>query len=126
MKTDSKILIVEDEVSLSNALRDKFSLKNFIVFQAKDGEDGLKIALQERPDLILLDLIMPKMDGIAMLKKLRSEEWGQKVRVIVLTNLIETGKVAADLSKEQVYEYVVKSDCKIEDVVSMVCKRLGC
>ena len=58
------------------------------IFQAKDGEEGLKVANEKHPDLILLDIIMPKMDGLTMMKELREgSEWGKKVAVILLTNL---------------------------------------
>jgi DNA-binding response OmpR family regulator len=126
MKNEKKILIVEDEASLNNALNDQFILKGFSVFQAKNGEEGLEIALREHPDFILLDIIMPKMDGITMLEKLRAgSEWGKAVRVMILTNLEKIGKIDSDLLKDEVSEYLVKSDVKIEDIVNKVYQRLG-
>src|SRR3989344_8083810 len=88
------LLITEDEPALRYVLRDKLSNIGFKVFEAADGEEGLAVALKERPDLILLDLLMPKMDGISMLKKLREDEWGKKVKVLVLTNLEDTNKIS--------------------------------
>jgi len=64
---DKKILIVEDDLPLSNILRDNLAYKGFTAFQAKDGEEGLMLALREHPDLILLDLVLPKKDGITSL-----------------------------------------------------------
>ncbi len=71
-----KILVVEDDVPELNALRDKFTREGFSILTAKNGEEGLAIALREHPDLILLDIIMPVMDGITMLVKLREDSWG--------------------------------------------------
>ena len=116
------ILIVEDEVSLLNALRDKLTRENFAVLEAKNGEEGLEIALREHPDLILLDLIMPVMDGMTMLKKLRHDSWGTKVSVIILTNLSDAeGSLMRSIGS---LDYIVKSNWKLEDVVAKVRERL--
>ncbi|MBT3817196.1 MAG: response regulator [Candidatus Magasanikbacteria bacterium] len=118
------LLVVEDEVSLANALNKKFSSEDFEVLVAKDGEEGLKKSLENHPHIILLDIIMPKLDGISMLKKLREDNWGKEVPVILLTNLSDSEKVAEGM-EVGVYDYLVKSDWKIEDVVSKVKEKLG-
>lgn len=87
MKTKKTILIVEDEKILRETIHLGLESEEFTVIEAKDGEEGLLISLREHPDLILLDLIMPKMNGMTMLKKLRSDDWGKIVPVIILTNL---------------------------------------
>ena len=89
-----KILIVEDDQSLLQALTLRLERENFKIISARDGEDGLEQAKNLHPDLILLDIIMPRMDGITMLKKLRTDEWGKKVSVIILTNLSDAEKEA--------------------------------
>lgn len=127
MANKKKILvieIVEDETSLSNVLSDRFEGEHFEVLKAKNGEEGLSIALREHPDLILLDLAMPVMDGITMLKKLREDEWGKSARAIILTNASDTEKVAEAMESE-VFEYHVKSDTKIDDIVARVKGDLG-
>lgn len=123
-KTKSKILIIEDECSLRKALADKFTKEGFMVIEAKDGEEGLKLALKEKPDLILLDIIMPKMDGITMLGKLREDKWGKDVRVIILTNLEDENKVMESVQKGA-YDYLIKSDWKLEDVVKKAKEKLA-
>ncbi len=122
-----KILIVEDETPLMNALRDKLVREGFMAFGAKNGEEGLKTALEEHPDLILLDLVMPKMDGMTMLKKLRSQnEWGKTARVIILTNLTSADEQRnRDVAENEPSYYLVKSDWKIEDVVKKIKEELG-
>ena len=79
----------------------------------------LAIALKEQPDVILLDIIMPKMDGITMLKKLREDAWGKEAKVILLTNLSSNEKLA-EVTAQGSHEYLVKTDWKIEDVVTKV------
>jgi len=126
MNEKKKVLIVEiieDEASLSNALSDKFTHEHFEVLQAKNGEEGLATALREHPDVILLDILMPRMDGIAMLKKLRTDAWGKSAHVIILTNVGDMGKIA-EAMRNEVFEYYVKSDTQIENIIESVKKTL--
>lgn len=117
------ILVVEDEAPLRNALGDKFEREGFSVLKARNGEEGLEIAMSKHPDLILLDVMMPVMSGMAMFKQLREDVWGKSVKVIMLTNLNDTENVASAMEQGS-YDYFVKSDWKIEDVVAKVKERL--
>lgn len=123
--SSKKVLIVEDEAPLRNAVSDILSFEGFQVFQAKNGQEGLDIALTEHPDLILLDLMMPVMDGLTMLEKLREDkEWGKSASVILLTNINDPDKVA-QATEAGSYDFLVKSDWNIEDVVRKIKTRLG-
>ncbi len=115
----NKILIVDDELPLLNALVDKFSGAGFSVITAENGQDGLKSALKNKPDLILLDIIMPVMDGNIMLEKLRKDPWGKNVKVIMLTNLSDPGTITKSAIKTE-DDYLIKADWKIEDIVLQV------
>src|ERR1700747_143406 len=88
-----KILIVEDEQALSEILRDRFENEGFDVVVANDGTQGLLMALEKEPDVILLDILMPKLDGLSMLKQLRTYEKGKNIRVIVTTNVNDSKEV---------------------------------
>lgn len=123
MNNKKTILIVEDEVSLRSILREKFSIEGFEVFEAEDGEAGLDVATKRHPDLILLDIVMPKMDGNTMLKRLRGDKWGSKALVMILTNLDSLTDVAKTM-ENNAFEYFIKSDVKIEDLVSRVKEKL--
>ncbi len=124
-KLNKKILIVEDEAPLRNAVTDILSFEGFTVFQAKNGQEGLDLALKEHPDLILLDLMMPIMDGLTMLEKLRQDaEFGKTAAVILLTNINDPEKVAM-ATEAGSYDFLVKSDWNIEDVVKKIKGRLG-
>ena len=121
------ILVVEDEVSMLKALRGKLLDEGFGVLEAKNGEEGLLHASISHPDLILLDLIMPVMDGVTMLKKLRAGDgWGKTVPVIILTNLtMAEGKKDEDVVEDEFTHYLVKTDWKINDIVKKTREVLG-
>ena len=93
------LLIVEDEKILSDTLEEKLVSEGFEVLKAIDGEEGLKLALDSHPNLILLDLLMPKVDGITMLKKLRKDTWGERANVIILTNVESSDKISESLAQ---------------------------
>lgn len=119
-----KILIVEDDVLLVKAISYEFEQENFEVFTAGNGEDGLAMAEQHLPDLILADINMPKMDGLAMLKALRGTEWGKNMLVIMLTNYSDEQRVLEALSQKAFY-YLVKSDWDLSQIVSKVKEKLA-
>lgn len=118
-----KILIVEDELPLLKIMADQLSKQNFQVLTALNGEDGLKSALTNHPDLILLDIRMPVMNGIEMLEKLRQDKWGNSAAVIVLTNAGDTENISASMNNK-VINFYVKSDWKLEDIVKSVKEKL--
>lgn len=115
------ILITEDEPSMLRILTDKLTESGFETLQAKNGEEGLALALQHHPDLILLDILMPKLDGMTVLSKLREDEWGKKVPVIILTNVsADTDATLQGIIKTQPAYYFVKSNTRLEDIVEKV------
>jgi len=124
MATVKKVLIAEDEPQLNKMLAEKFSNEGFITYMATDGEEALTLSLKEHPDVILLDILMPKMDGIAMLKKLRDDEWGKTAKVMLLTNLKSSERVLEGVQLG-VKEYFVKSDWKLGDLVKKVTEKIG-
>jgi CheY-like chemotaxis protein len=124
------ILVVEDDDSLREALNKKLLSEGFVVFEAKNGEEGLEISLREHPDLILADILMPRMDGLEMLKKIQEDEWGKTVRFIILTNINDAEEISkamnlVPMNNKESFEYFVKSDIQIADVVDKVKQKLG-
>lgn len=119
MKKKYKILIVEDESALSKVLEDKFEREGYDVITANNGEIGLDKALSDLPDLVLLDIAMPVMDGLEMLRILREDKRGRDLLVIILTNYGDMEKFAQakDLN---VVDYLVKADWGMRDVVDKV------
>jgi DNA-binding response OmpR family regulator len=121
---NKKILLVEDDTVLLNVLRDKLTSEGFEVLGAPNGKEGLDLALKAHPDLIMVDVLMPIMDGMEMTKRLREDEWGKKVPVIVLTNL-NNEKNVADFLERGAYDYLVKASWSLEEVVKRVRERLS-
>ncbi len=119
MPKQYKILIVDDELPLLKILVEKFTREGFDVVQAHNGEEGLEVAKKETPDIALLDVMMPKLDGLAMLEILRKEAWGKNLPVIMLTNLSDPKKVGIAMASGA-YNYLVKTDWHINDVVEKV------
>lgn len=121
MHTSKKILIIEDEKTLARALELKLTRSGFTVQAVFNGEDGIVLIQQEPFDLILLDLIMPKMDGFAVLTILRAQE--NKIPIIILTNLGRENDVKR--TKEfDVKGFFIKSNTPITTIVERVRKLL--
>lgn len=116
----SKILIVEDEIPLRKALVDTLLNEGFEVLEARDGGEGLETALSDKPDLILLDLLMPRMSGIQVMEKLRADVWGKKVPIVILTNRIPDDQIMADVTKYEPAYYLVKATLNLDEVVLKV------
>jgi DNA-binding response OmpR family regulator len=114
-----KILIVEDENSLQTSLREFLSMENFEAISAFNGEEGIKMAQEENPDLILLDIILPKKNGFEVLEFIRKNKKTEKIPVILLTNMESAEDVnrAFDLG---VTTYLVKSSYTLEDIVKKI------
>jgi DNA-binding response OmpR family regulator len=124
---NKKILVVEDDPPILRALVDKLTREGFTVFQGINGEEGLAVALAERPDIILLDILMPVMDGSTMMTSLRGEnEWGKKVPIILLTNLstAEIKVMKAVIEADPAY-YLVKSNWSMTDVLIKIKETLN-
>lgn len=119
-----KILLVEDVVPLAEAVSDYFAKNNFDMLRATNGKDGLKIALKEKPDLILLDILLPEMGGDEMFKKLRQDGWGKDAKVIILTNLSES-KGVARIAEYNPLRYIVKTTVRLDDLMGLIKKALA-
>ena len=115
--TKKKILVVDDDDNLRNILIDAITNAGFDVAGAANGEEGLQKALESHPDAIMLDVMMPKMNGWQVLDKLRADEWGKKAKVIMLTSLGQMENVAQAMDKK-VLTYIVKSDLDLNNIAS--------
>jgi len=109
MSKKGKVVIVEDDSSILKMYQTSLQNDGYDVAGAKNGEDGVELVKKEKPDIVLLDIMMPKMDGFAVLEQLKSEESTKNIPVIMLTNLSQ------DEDKERsnklgAVDYLVKSD----------------
>ena len=115
----AKIAIIEDDQAISQMYRIKFETEGYEVETASNGKLGLELAGKMRPDIILLDLMMPEMNGDEMLKRLRATAWGKHTKVIILTNVGE--QEAPDiLEKLGVRRFIVKAEMTPRQVAEMV------
>jgi len=117
-KINKKILIVEDDKDFLLILRHSFADQPFSIVYAESGEEGLNLAKKEQPDLIIIDIILPKMNGIDMAKKIREE--GIKSKIIFLTNLKDIEHIGEAIDAVGEADYIVKSDVHMDAIVSRV------
>lgn len=119
-----KILIIEDEEALQKTIGDVLRQEKYKVVSAMDGEAGIKMAQTEKPDLILLDLVLPKMHGFEVLKTVKAQEAIRDIPIIVLTNLESMGDIEKALEMGAT-TYLVKASYTLEEVVQKIKKTLG-
>lgn len=115
----SKILFIEDEPSLQKTVGEILEQENFKVLRALDGEVGINLARTEKPDLILLDLILPKKDGFRIIQELRADQATANLKIIVLTNLESSTDVERALELGAT-TYLVKTNYELEEVVQKI------
>lgn len=108
------LLLVEDEISQLKILGEYFRKKDFSILEAHDGIEGLQMALKEHPDVILLDVRMPKMDGMAMMHKLREDKWGKTASIIILTNYDTSDTNLFQILVDEPALYLVKSNSSLD------------
>jgi len=119
-----KILFVEDESALQKTFGDVLTKEGYDMISALDGEAGLKLAKERKPDLILLDLILPKMDGFEVLKQLKKEVETKAIPVIVLTNLERVVDIEKAIEAGAT-TYLVKANYTLEEVLEKIKKALS-
>jgi len=124
MTDKKKLLIVDDNKELCDVLVDKFTSEGLEVFCAYDGEEGITMSLEQHPDLILLDIRMPNVDGWEMLERLREDEWGSGVDVIMLTAAGDMESISKAVDRGT-YEYIIKTESDIDDIARKVNEKLG-
>ncbi len=123
-----KILIADDEAPLRHALRDKLIHEGYEVSEASDGEEAIKAMRVFEPDLLLLDFVMPKKDGVEVLREMKQDDRLKSIKVIMLTNLSDPMKSyeATDAGEGILSstDYLVKSDWKLEEVLDKIKSKL--
>lgn len=119
-----KVLIIDDYSDLREALAEQMAQEGIEPLKAEDGLQGLEIARKEQPNLILLDIMMPNMDGIEVLKALRDDELSKDTPVLILTNVNEMDlvkRIPADLNVD---DYIIKTDASLVNIVQRVKEKL--
>jgi len=120
----AKIAIVEDDQAISQMYRIKFEAEGYTVDTAENGKLGLELAQNMKPDIILLDLMMPEMGGDEMLRLLRATDWGKTIKVVILTNVGEQ-EIPESVKALGVSAVILKADMTPRQVAELVKKQLG-
>jgi len=115
-----KILVIDDELAYLTLLRDELLRNGYEVFEASNGKEGLVMIKKSHPDLILLDIRMPMMNGMQMLDAMRREPNGSSVKVIVLTNLEPNDEMIAQVIKSHPTYYFIKSDIELSELMNKI------
>lgn len=115
----AKILIAEDDLFLLNALNDKLTRENYEIIKAENGEAAMEKMAKTKPDLVLLDLMMPKKSGFEVLEEIKKDKKLQSIPVIVLTNLGQESdiKICRDMG---VCDYLIKSNNSLKEIVKKI------
>ena len=121
----AKILLIEDEEILSEMYEDKFSEAKFKVISAFNAEDGLRLAHKEKPDLIILDIILPRGDGISFLKEMEKDEDISSITVVVLSNY-DNPKTRKEARKLGAIDYLIKTDFTPTSLTKKIKEYLPC
>jgi len=119
-----KVAIVEDDQTIAQMYRMKFQSEGFEVGMAEDGQVGLEMIKNMNPDIVLLDLMMPVMNGEEMLEKLRKQPWGKNLPVVILTNMGEQ-EIPEKVKKLGVKAIILKADMTPRQVTDLVKKQLN-
>lgn len=120
----AKIAIIEDDQAISQMYRFKFEAEGFDVQTAENGKLGLELVQSMKPDIILLDLMMPEMTGDELLAKMRAASWGKDIKVIILTNMGEQ-EIPESVKKLNVDDVILKANMTPRQVADVVKKNLG-
>jgi len=115
----SKIAIIEDDQAIREMYRIKFEAEGHDVVIAENGKRGMEIIKSSKPDIILLDLMMPEMTGDQMLTALRKTEWGKDIKVVILTNVTKD-EAAEGLDDLGVEDYIIKAFYTPQQVIDMI------
>jgi DNA-binding response OmpR family regulator len=117
------VAIIEDDIAIAQMYRIKFEAEGYDVESAENGQEGLQLIEEVKPDIVLLDLMMPIMTGEELLKELRKQDWGKKIKIIVLTNMGEQEAPVA-LKDLDVLRYIVKAEMTPRQVAEVVKQEL--
>ncbi len=124
MSKTTKIAIVEDDQAIAQMYRIKFEAEDYTVETAENGKLGLALAEDMKPDIILLDLMMPEMNGDEMLAKLRETSWGKNIKVVILTNMGEQ-EIPDSVKNLGVAAVILKADMTPRQVAELVKEQLS-
>lgn len=120
----AKIVIVEDNVALADIYKTRLELLGYVCFVAHEGIEALALIEKERPSLVMLDLMVPKVAGDMILRVMRAADWGKEIKVLIISNLNEAD-AAPGIRAQGIEGYAVKANLTDDQIDQMVAKILG-
>ena len=114
------VLVAEDEEMMRRVLVTMLKNNGYRPLEAEDGQVALDTALREHPDVVVLDILMPKIDGLTVLQRLRQDPWGKTVPVILLSNVDPDKEVLAKMQSHNASYYLVKAKTSLEDILEKI------
>lgn len=120
VQTAKHVLIVDDDVAYAKSTSDRMVNEGYKVTVCYDGEVGLQKAIADHPDVILLDLNLPKITGMALINRLRQDPWGENVPIIILTNMSPSDALIMAVLEHQPSYYLLKDDTTLTDMAAKV------
>ena len=114
---DATVLIVEDDENIRELYSDAFGIAGIHVLKASNGKEGVDLALKHHPDAILMDIMMPEMNGHVAVSHIRRDPWGKSAKVIFLTNMSDAENVVHAV-EEGTEEYIIKANATVKEVVN--------
>lgn len=123
MNEPRTVLIAEDDAILRTALMHKLEAAGYTVLTAENGNEGLKCFIDKQPDALVIDIMMPEMDGATMLEEIRTLPEGKDVPAVILTNADDLGYVARTTNSDA-EDYIIKSDQSLDEVVTLIDRKV--
>ena len=120
MDQKKTIMVVEDDASLRLALTEKLEQSGYTALSAQDGEEGVSMAIEKKPSLILMDLLMPKMDGATAMGLIRQDSWGKTVPIFILTNFDEDNKIFKNVAENNPTYYLLKAETSLDELINKI------
>ena len=116
-RSEARILVVEDEAPMARAIADSLSAEGFHVVVAGNGQQGMKKLEEDIFDVVLLDIAMPKVDGMEMMKQVRETEKGREIPIIIYTNLVPDNDIIQGVSRDKPVYYFSKTEHDIDFII---------
>jgi two-component system alkaline phosphatase synthesis response regulator PhoP len=119
-QSTKKILIIEDNESYITILDQKLSIEKFEVITARDGSEGIQKVTNNQPDIVLIDLLLPKMNGIEVIEKIRQTSVGKTLPLIILTNINPDDEIIEKITENKPAYYLVKPEVTLDDIAEKI------
>ncbi len=119
MDDTQSVLIIEDDKNIRDMYTDALLGAHFTVYKAENGEEGITLALSHHPKVILVDIIMPGINGHQVVNEIRKDSWGKNANIIYLTNMSDAENVVQAVAQKP-EEYIIKSNISIKELINTV------